>query len=171
LKAPGAVFLLDHTGPVNFTIGFGLAPPARGSDQSGTALVAAALANSGRARRSTHIAYRTGSTSDRLYGDCAPIDGWMVAVVVRDNAAWEAFAPPRPFTSGQSTPGGCYCEYCGQGFGTFEAPRCDKCGQPRCPDGHCGCTATRERLCAGCFLTKHVTQFDSASSVCRDCSE
>lgn len=76
LCGPGAVVLLDHTGVVSFAQpAGGFIPPARGSDQSTTPLVAVALRRGGRARAETVVRYRSGSTSDTLYGDCADASG------------------------------------------------------------------------------------------------
>jgi hypothetical protein len=103
MTSPGAVFLLDEDGKVNFTIGHGMPPPGKGSDQSQTPLVKVAL-ESGRGERTTHLLYSTGRRSDDLYGDIAPIDGMFVAVVVTDRAPWKAFAPARPGTGRSGTP-------------------------------------------------------------------
>jgi hypothetical protein len=169
LTSTGAVFLLDQNGIVSFAIGRGMPPPARGSDQSSTPLVAAALRVGGRARRDTQIAYRDGSRSERLYGDCAPIDGWMAAVTVLDRAAWQPFAPPRVGTGTWATTHWWICEYCQSSFESFAAERCDRCAQPRCPDGHCRCTSRGDRTCTQCRLAKHRSQFSGGGMVCRDC--
>jgi len=169
LTSPGTVFLLNQDGIVDFSIGHGMAPPARGSDQSGTPVVAAALRAKGTSRRDTHIAYRNGSTSDLLYGDCAAIDGWMVAIAVLDRAAWQPFAPPRPHTGTLAPSRWWTCEYCNDDFDSVGSTRCDQCGQPTCPAGHCGCTLHAERTCTECWLTKHRSQFSAAGTVCREC--
>jgi IrrE N-terminal-like domain len=168
LSGLGAVVLLEPTGLVSFAAAHGLVPPARGSDQSGTPLLRAALGRGGRAAMDTVVHYHDGSTSDLLYGDCAPCDGYLVAVLVTDRAAWVPFAPPRPGTA-RRTRSSWICETCQDEFVPQEPP-CQRCGQPRCPErGHCGCTAATERVCQGCFLTKHVSQFASSDTHCRDC--
>lgn len=169
LTGPGAVFLLDHDGIVNFSVGQGMAPPARRSDQSATPLVSTALRSGGRARCDTHIAYRNGSTSDRLYGDCAPIDGWIVAVAAVDRAAWRPFAPGRVGTGTRATSRWWVCEYCHGSFDAFGAESCARCTQPRCPAGHCRCTSRVELACTRCWLTKHRSQFSPEATVCREC--
>jgi hypothetical protein len=167
LSGLGAVMVVEPTGLVSFAAFYGLIPPARGSDQSDTPLLRAALARDGRATRDTVIRYRDGSTSDLLYGDCAPCDGYLVAVLVTDRAAWMPFAPPRPGT--RRPRGSWICETCQDEFIPREPP-CQRCGQPRCPEhGHCGCTAAAQRVCQGCFLSKHVSQFAGSGTHCRDC--
>jgi hypothetical protein len=171
LQSPGAVSLLDYSGIVNFAIGREIAPPARNSDQSSTALIAAGIRRSGQARATTQIWYRTGSMSEELYGDLAPIDGWLVAVTVRDRPAWQAFAPPRPGTG--SWAGGSWwtCTYCDEEFQQYNSTKCTACGEPRCPTGHCRCTSSQERPCAVCGLVKHRNLFDpSTPEKCVDCS-
>jgi IrrE N-terminal-like domain len=167
LSGLGAVVLIEPTGVVSFAASHGLIPPARGSDQSDTPLLRAALAHGGRATRDTVVHYRDGSTSDLLYGDCAPCDGYLVAVLVTDRAAWMPFAPPRP---GTARPRGLWiCETCDDEFIPWEPP-CPRCRQRRCPEhGHCGCTAATQRVCQGCFLSKHVSQFAGSGTHCRDC--
>jgi hypothetical protein len=168
MTSPGAVFLLDEDGKVNFTIGHGMPPPARGSDQSATPLVKVAL-ESGRGQRTTHLLYSTGGRSDDLYGDIAPIDGMFVAVVVTDRAPWKPFAPARPGTGRAGTSKLWTCEYCGEVLETFGAESCRVCRQPRCPDDHCSCTGRKEKYCPGCNLWLHRAQFRPNSDKCMSC--
>lgn len=168
LTSPGIIMLVDMAGQVNFAARYGLVPPARGSDQASTPLIHAALAHGGYARRDSVVSYRDGSTSDELYGDCAPCDGYLIAVLVADRAAWLHFAPPRPGTARNV---GRYwiCETCAEEFRAFELP-CQRCGTPRCPSaGHCRCTTRTERTCPACNFVKHVSQFATPNGVCQDC--
>lgn len=168
MTSPGAIFLLDEDGKVNFTVGHNMPPPARGSDQSLTPLVKVAL-ESGWGQWTTHLLYSTGGRSDDLYGDVAPIDGMFVAVVVTDRAPWKSFAPARPATGRAGTPRLWDCLYCGESFETYDADRCDTCRQPRCPEGHCSCTGRKEKHCPKCNLWLHPVQFREDSRVCKNC--
>ena len=47
---------------------------------------------------------------------------------------------------------------------------CRKCGQPRCPSGHCGCTSKTQKTCLECFLQKHSNQFAPNSNTCLECA-
>jgi Zn-dependent peptidase ImmA (M78 family) len=167
LSGLGAVVLLEPDGRVSFAAAKGFVPPARGSDQSGSPLIRAALARDGQATGDSVIHYRDGSTSDLLYGDCVWCDGYLVAVLVTDRAAWKPFAPPRPGTA-QRRSRLWICETCQDEF-TADGPPCPRCRQPRCPHGHCGCTTAAQRLCQGCYLGKHVSQFAGSATHCRDC--
>jgi IrrE N-terminal-like domain len=168
LRGPGAVALLDYEGLVSFAYPVGgFIPPARKSDQSGTPLISAALRSGGRARTETFVQYRTGSTSDTVYGDCADADGWLVAVLAAERAPWLAFSPPRPGT-GSMRSNWWTCETCGDTFPASE--RCLMCGHPKCPQaGHCACTTDREITCTRCYMAKHKSQFEARGTVCREC--
>jgi hypothetical protein len=175
LTGAGAVVLLDGTGTALFAAPRSFIPPARGSDQAATPLIAAALRTPGRTvtRDETFVAYRNGSTSPHLYGQAAWCGhDYLIAVLVTDNAAWRPFTPPRPDT-GRSRYGSWWtCETCEDEFKVTE-PACDHCGQPRCPNGHCNCTTTRaerERMCDTCFLKLAPSRFEGTSSTCRDCA-
>ena len=177
LTGGGVVSLLDATGTVIFAAPRGMLPPARGSDQSATPLIAAALRATATVERdNTFVAFRNGSTSDTLYGQAAWCDqDYLVAVLVSDNAAWRPFAPPRPNTA-RSRFGSwwtCETETCTESFRVTE-PVCTRCGTPRCPNGHCGCTSTRaqkDRQCDTCFLKWPPSRFDGDSPTCRTCVE
>jgi len=168
LTSPGVIMLVDSAGQVSFAARYGMVPPARGSDQASTPLIRAALARGGRTRRDSVISYRNSSTSDELYGDCAPCDGYLIAVLVTDRAAWLPFAPPRPGTA-RRVGRFWICETCSEEFHAFE-PACQRCGTPRCPStGHCRCTTRTERTCPACNFVKHASQFATPDGVCRDC--
>jgi hypothetical protein len=170
LCGPGAVVLLDQAGIVSFAQpAGGFVPPARGSDQSATPLLAAALRRGGQARAETVVRYRSGSTSDTVYGDCAEADGWLVAVLATERAPWLKFSPPRPDT-GYAKVEWWTCETCGDQFQVTE--RCPACGQPKCPQqNHCACSLAQERICTSCCLAKHRSQFADGGTVCRECRE
>lgn len=71
LGTHGVITVLDAAGTVSFTAARGeVYPPARGSSQASTPLVAAALRR-GRAARvdDTYVQYRSGDRSELLYGD------------------------------------------------------------------------------------------------------
>ncbi len=174
LRGAGAVVLLDVTGTVIFAAPHGILPPARGSDQSGTPLIEAALRTVGTVERDQiFVSYSDGGTSDTLYGQAAWCDeDYLIAVLVSDNAAWRPFAPPRPDT-GRSRFGSWWtCETCEDQFRVSE-PSCERCGEPQCGNGHCGCTVARaknDRTCDKCFLTLALSRFEGTSSTCRDCA-
>lgn len=174
LTGAGVIVLLDAAGAVLFAAPRGLIPPARGSVQSGTPLITAALRGHGTVERDhTVVLYRDGSTSDQVYGQAAWCDeDYLIAVLVSDNAAWRRFAPPRPDT-GRSRWGSWWtCETCGREFRVTERP-CERCGEPSCESGHCGCTvkrAGRDRMCDKCFMTLSPSRFAGDSTTCRDCT-
>jgi hypothetical protein len=164
------VVLLDYHGVVSFAQpAVGFIPPARGSDQSTTPLVSAALRRSGRAQTETFVEYRTGGRSDTVYGDCADAGGWLVAVLAAERAPWLKFSPPRPWTGSRGARWWT-CETCGDQFQADDW--CPTCGQPKCSEaGHCGCSLAREKRCIRCFMIKHVSQFEADGTVCRECRE
>ena len=170
LAGHGVITLLDHAGKVLFAVGRGdIFPPTRDSDQSRTSLVSQALRTSGDARHdSTHVLYRNGSTSAALYGDAAWCDGYLVTVAVLDRPGWRAFAQPRPDSGKIISRNREWCELCEEEFPAVD--QCGRCRQPRCPVGHCGCTAGRERMCKRCFLKKSPAQFPSSTAdICTEC--
>jgi hypothetical protein len=170
LTSPGAVILLSYDGVVSFAqLARGFVPPARGSDQSATPLISAALRNKGRARTDTYVVYRTGRRSDTMYGDCADAEGWLVVVLAADRVPWLPFSVPRVRT-GSTGARWWTCETCGELFAVVG--RCPVCGQPKCPQaGHCSCSGAREMRCCSCFMVKHASQFEAAGAVCRECRE
>lgn len=98
LPGGGAVVLLDAAGRVLFAASSGLIPPARGSDQSTTPLIAAALqTQSTRAHDATYLIQRSGDRSDLLYGQAAWFDEtYLIAVIAKDSVAWRKLTAPRP---------------------------------------------------------------------------
>ena len=174
LRGSGVVILLDRAGTVLFAAPRSCFPPGKGSDQSDTPLIAAALRTSGTGASSddTHIQYRDGRTSDSLYGDARWFDDeYLVAILVADNAAWRPLALPRPDTARGGSARWWTCETCEHTFPATD--RCERCHDPRCPDGHCGCDAARaakDRLCTACFLTLHPSRFDAGCDTCKECS-
>lgn len=177
LTGGGVVALFDAAGTVIFAAPRGMLPPARGSDQSATPLIAAALRASATVERDhTVVRFRDGSTSDTLYGQAAWFDqDYLVSVLVSDNAAWRSFAPPRPNTARSRFVSWwtCETETCDETFPITELA-CTRCGTPRCPNGHCGCTAARmqkDRQCDTCFLKWPLSRFDGNSPTCRTCVE
>lgn len=174
LTGAGAVVLLDLAGTVIFAAPHGMIPPARGSDQADTPLIAAALRACATVERDeTFVAYRGGGRSDLLYGQAARCDDeYLIAVFATDNAAWRPFAPPRPDTGRPRQGRWWTCETCDTPFPVTEQP-CERCREPRCPDGHCGCTAARaatDRQCDTCHLVLAPSRFAGHSTTCRDCS-
>jgi len=180
LAGAGAVVLLRADGTVDFAVSRGLLPPARGSDQSSTAIVKAATGAPDATvdRAATQIRYSTGGLSEELYGQAAWIDGYIVAILAESSPGWLQFAPPRPGTAkyarSAAPPAWGYgtCSTCQDTFSMSEsAGPCETCGEPRCDKGHCGCTSARERLCPGCSLVLSRSQFDRDAERCRTCAD
>lgn len=176
LVGGGAVVLYGSDGVVDANASTGVIPPARGSDQSGTPLVARALSRPGETvqHNETFIAYSTG-TSAPLYGQATWVDGYLVAVLQTDNASWKPFAPPRT-TPGTYTGSSKWltCDVCLEEY-TRSSDLCMTCRTPRCPKRHCACpSSARERRCPGaCGLTlakSRFTNFDDPTTPCRDCA-
>lgn len=173
LRSAGVVAVLDGDGIVTFAAACGgLFPPARGSDQCANPLVQAAMRadRDGRAvtRDDAQIWYRGGHTSDLLYGEAAWAGDRLFLMMVSYGAPWLTFSPPRNSTADEAPDPWEECEHCHQEF--VAEGVCGRCEQPRCPSGHCGCTARAEKTCAECFQRKHPSQFDTGSTVCRDCA-
>ena len=173
LRSAGVVAVLDGAGIVTFAGACGgLFPPARGSDQSANPLVQAAMRadRDGRVvtRDDAQIWYRDGHTSDLLYGQAAWVGDRLFLTMVSYGAPWLTFSPPRDSTADLAPDAWDECEHCHQEF--VAEGVCWRCEHPRCPSGHCGCTANTEQTCTECFLCKHPSQFDTGSTVCRDCA-
>ncbi len=174
LQSQGVVVVLDTAGVVTFAAAQGdLVPPARGSDQSANPLFGAAQRTE-RARTVTRddaqIWYRGGHSSNRLYGQAAWAGDRLFLVLVAYGAPWRSFSPPRDGTSEQvhdAWDDG-ECEHCQQPF--VAAVVCSRCDLPRCPSGHCGCTADAERRCTTCFLYKHPNLFAPNAHECLECT-
>ncbi|MDO4144209.1 ImmA/IrrE family metallo-endopeptidase [Clavibacter michiganensis] len=172
LQSPGVVAVLNRTGTVSFAAARGgMLPPARDSDQRKNPLVSAALATDTPARAITRdnaqIWYRTGQSSNRLYGQAAWSADHLFLVQVEYGASWLHYSPPRDGTAERTTDRWDQCEHCGASFTiTFT---CQRCRQPRCPAGHCSCTAASLHTCHECFLEKTAAQFPDGSTTCSDC--
>lgn len=171
LGTHGVVTVLDSTGTVSFAAAHGheVFPPARGSSQAHTPLVAAAL-RQGRSARvdDTYLQYRTGDRSDLLYGDAAWSGEYLITVTVLDRPGWKPFAPPRTGTQ-HFVSRMWICEVCGEEFTPDGS--CGKCRTPRCGSGHCACTTAAERQCQRCFQVLAPSRFPSRTAeVCRDCA-
>lgn len=170
----GAVVLYDAEGVVSFAAAKGsVYPPARGTDQSHTALVAAALREPGRpdgvaiTTDTTVIRYRSGHDSDPLYGQAAWCDGYLIAVLVEHHAPWQTFSPPRQVVPSSRQPRWADCEVCQTSFEVSDL--CAACHEPRCPSGHCACTLQREKRCERCALTYGLAMFPGNGAICREC--
>lgn len=173
LQSPGAVVVVDEGGTVTFAAGRGgLYPPARGSNQTENPLVRAALDAEGErrtfARDDAQIWYRDGHTSERLYGQAAWAGDLLFLVMVEYSAPWLTMSPPRDGTAQYTTDRWDQCEHCSKSF--VIGFICRKCGQPRCPSGHCGCTSKTQKTCLECFLQKHSNQFAPESNTCLECA-
>ncbi len=96
----GVIAVLNDDGVVRWAASSSnsVFPPARGSDQSQTPLVARALQRRGDvvAHDETFLRYSTHDGGDVLYGQACWIEGWLVLVLKTDSASWRQFAPPRP---------------------------------------------------------------------------
>ncbi|MEV3934371.1 ImmA/IrrE family metallo-endopeptidase [Glycomyces sp. NPDC049804] len=175
LRVPGVVAVIEPSGTVSFASAHGtLFPPRRASDQRSNPLIQAALANHRDAqvvrRDNALIQYSTGHTSAELYGQAAWCDGLLFIVMVEYDAPWRTFAPPREGPARPSVKARWGdCGVCGTNFEITD--RCPTCREPRCPEGHCECTLAAERRCGKCFLMKHRTQFETGSTVCKECCE
>lgn len=170
LGTNGVVVVLNRQGVVSFASAHGeCVPPAKGSDQSGTPLISAALKSGNSARTAnTFIRYRNGSESRQLYGDAEWSGDYLIAVAVMDRAGWLAFAPPRtePGRFGGFKP---RCSVCN---GQLDSSQfCSTCRYSKCQNGHCRCPAIQERVCQRCFMSLHPNIFDTNDAVfCKECS-
>lgn len=170
LGTTGVVTVLDDTGTVTFAARRGdIYPPKRGSDQSTNPLLRRAL--DGRrdvTERDTHIQYSTGHTSDLLYGQAAWVGDMLITVQVVDQAGWLPYSVARPGTA-KTAASAIWetCEICDANYLVrgLHTP----CGEPRCPNGHCGCTTARDRACPRCNLVKPPHQFRAGATSCVDC--
>ena len=176
ITGSGAVVLYDQAGRVSFAAGHGdVLPPRRGSDQSTTDLVMAALEQRSRGsnypiERSTAILYREGYTRSPLYGQATWCDGFLMAVLVEHDAPWRGrVSPPRSSLDRPGEDGLHECSTCGEEAVVLD--RCQRCREPRCVGGHCGCTQNAERLCPSCFLHRHPRLFVPQSEKCLECRE
>ncbi|THV41166.1 ImmA/IrrE family metallo-endopeptidase [Glycomyces buryatensis] len=171
MQRPGVAAVIEESGTVSFAAAHGrIYPPARGSDQRANPLVKASLTNTSSAAVIRHgnalIRYSTGQDSAPLYGQAAWCDGLLLAVMYEFDAPWLPFSPPRERQShdvDESTE----CGVCTACF--TAADWCGQCREPRCPEGHCGCTRDAERICPGCFLLRHPAQFATGFGLCVDC--
>jgi Zn-dependent peptidase ImmA (M78 family) len=171
LGTSGVVAVIDNAGRVMFARGHGdVIGPARGTDQSDSPLIKAALASdTGAQRDRTYFTYRTGNRSNEMYGDAAWAGDYLLVVTVLDRPGWKAFAPSRDLPRAYVPKLDGWCEICQEAFTVTD--RCTACGQGRCAAGHCGCSAAREKTCNRCFCVKHISQFpDPAASTCKECS-
>ncbi|GAA3885710.1 ImmA/IrrE family metallo-endopeptidase [Streptomyces lannensis] len=169
LPAPGHVLLLKADGRVAFASSHGLPPVKRGSSQGDIPVITQALADHGRAAGLTRLHYRDGIQGQELYAQTAPMNGYLLALLVTDLAPWRAFAPPIQDTGPQS--GQYICEHCGEEYRSFD-PACPQCRIPACPEcGRCGCASrVAERLCAGCFMYHPPAMFTTGTDRCMNCS-
>jgi hypothetical protein len=171
LGTSGVVAVIDNVGRVMFARGHGdVIGPARGTDQSDSPLIKAALASdTGAQRDRTYFTYRTGNHSNEMYGDAAWAGDYLLVVTVLDRPGWKAFAPSRDLPRAYVPQLDGWCEICQEAF--IVTDRCTACGQGRCAAGHCGCSTAREKTCNRCFCVKHISQFpDPAASTCKECS-
>ncbi|MCX5000754.1 ImmA/IrrE family metallo-endopeptidase [Streptomyces longwoodensis] len=168
LPAPGHILLLDPTGHLAFAASHGLPPLQRGSFQGDIAVIDRALAGSGHTRGLTQVRYRDGILGRELHTDTAPMDRYLVAVLVTDSAPWRSFTPPTPDTGPRSRD--YICAACDEEYRSF-APACPSCRIPPCPDcGRCACPPrVTERLCPGCFTLHPPAMFSARSDRCRNC--
>ncbi|MCX4758595.1 ImmA/IrrE family metallo-endopeptidase [Kitasatospora purpeofusca] len=169
LPAPGHVLLLDTAGRLVFGASHGLPPLRRGSRQGDIPVIDRALAGSGRAQGRTRVRYRDGILGRELHADVTAMDGYLVAVLVADSAAWRAFTPPTLDTGPQSRE--YICASCDEEYSSFESS-CPRCRIPRCPEcSRCACPPrVAERRCPGCFTLHPPAMFPPGSDRCLDCA-
>ncbi|MFD3580525.1 ImmA/IrrE family metallo-endopeptidase [Streptomyces sp. NPDC058644] len=168
LPAPGHILLLDTTGRLAFAASHGERPLRRGSFQGDIAVIDRALTGSGHARGLTQVRYRDGILGRQLHTDTAPMDGYLVAVLVTDSAPWRTFTPPTPDTGPQARD--YICANCDEEYRSFD-PACRRCHVPPCPDcGRCACPPrVTEHLCPGCFTWHPPSMFPEGSDRCLNC--
>jgi hypothetical protein len=172
LGTSGVVAVIDRTGRVRFARGHGdVIGPARGTDQSDSPLIKAALASSTGARHDrTYFTYRTGHRSSEMYGDAVWAGDYLLVIAVLDRPGWKAFAPSRDIQRAYFPRLDGWCEICQESFTVTD--RCTGCGQGRCLVGHCRCSTAKEVTCKSCSYVKHISQFPTpAASICKECSE
>lgn len=189
LQGGGIVAVLDDQGVVTFAESTlpGVFQPAKGSDQSGTALIRKALTHPGETVdvAGTSVMYSTHEHADVLYGQATWIDGWIVAVLKLDNASWRSFSPQQQpsSTSGRSAAAPTRttlslwesCTICGENFRPEAgAVPCPVCQKRSCEKGHCECMNRRDVVCQSCWMQKGRAQFDDPDSSvprCRECTD
>jgi hypothetical protein len=172
LGTSGVVAVIDNTGRVQFARGRGeVIAPARGTDQSCSPLIKAAMTSTRDAQHDrTYFTYRTGNRTSDMYGDAAWAGDYLLVLAVLDRPGWKKFAPSRdiPRTYVPRLDG--WCDICQEAFTVSD--RCTICRQGRCAVGHCGCSSAKERACDRCFCVKHISQFPAPeASTCKECSE
>ncbi|MEU0990913.1 ImmA/IrrE family metallo-endopeptidase [Streptomyces sp. NPDC005953] len=169
LPAPGHILLLDTGGQVVFAASHGLPPLRRGSFQGDIPTIAQARAGQGRAGGRTQVRYRDGILGRELHAQTAPMNGYLVAVLVTDSAPWRTFTPPTKDTGPQA--GEYLCEHCDEEYRSFD-PACSVCRAPNCPEcSRCSCPArVTEQLCQGCFIRHPPAMFADGADRCLDCS-
>lgn len=139
------VAVLDEAGIVSFAAARGgLFPPRRSSDQSATPLIRSMIERRDVAgvvtRDDARIRYANGGTSNTLYGQATWAGNRMIAIMVDEAAPWLTFSPPR------------------DGTAIFGSVQVEERVEPK------------TRLCGGCFLEKHPSQFASATGLCKECA-
>lgn len=147
LQSPGVVAVLDSDGLVTFAAACGgLFPPARGSNQAANSLVQAAMraerADRVVTRDDAQIWYRSGHTSELLYGQAAWAGGRLFLTMVAYGAPWLTFSPPRDNTAHESHGASEECEHCHQEFVADDGcVLCELTAAPRtrCPGRFGGC--------------------------------
>jgi hypothetical protein len=117
----------------------------------------------------TQVRYRDGILGRELNAQTAPMNGYLVAVLVTDSAPWRTFTPPTKDTGPQAVE--YICEHCDEEYRSFD-PACSVCRAPNCPEcGRCSCPArVTEQLCQGCFIRHPPAMFADGVDRCLDCS-
>jgi len=174
LRGAGAVAVVNDVGIVTFAAARGsIYAPARLSDQSENPLIRAALEdpdpNRVWSRDDARIWYSSGHSTNELYGQAAWAGDRLFVVMVEESAPWRSYSPPKENTALRRTSRWATCDICGKNFETHR--HCLTCSKPKCPAGHCGCTAPTlfEKMCDSCTFVKHTSQFSDGSAVCKEC--
>ena len=169
--------VLARDGVIDFARATGGAFPARTGDEQPPGHLIRRAETDAVSDSPTRLHSRHGVQSREYAGDAAPVDGYVIAVLVASDR------PPWGPISGHLNPRPMWlhvdCDRCGRVTWGYE--RCEQCGEPKCAEedssgsrcGWCGCTPrqAQERLCPECSMWKHRSQFDGDSAWCSECVE
>lgn len=169
MTAPGYALICGGDGVLQFAARSGDAIPiSRGASQLGSGLQPLVDGQT-RLRGRERLRFGSGSTTDEMYIDAVRDGGLIFAIATTDSPAWPVLHQPVEEPAIEQHEG--WCEQCATSFKAYRL--CAVCGTPPHPDcGNCDCetTPSAARVCTRCFLERHISQFDSASTVCKECA-